>query len=751
MSRLPLAMHNTPATAPTKKPPYKGQWGTQTLRPATPSVAPYNGQRAPFPANPVVPSAGKPNPSLLGQLMSPPPKPAPAPMGPVPQNTALPSRLPSMPQEPQATTAPTGQRAVAGLLPALMGEQGSFQRTGGPPNAQKPQGGVGTWNGIRETNDLVYRPGQPAPLGSAGKPFRPEAIYLKDKDGNQVDLNGNILHRRGDPAVQLLSGQAPSQQVGQVETWPPADPKTPEEALQRINALKDTAGRIRNGIAPPDSPLPQTQSTLGQLSQEGERYLQSLDNPVMPSGLTPQGQEAWGARQREMRGQANQTSVGNMLSGNGTRAMGENGMPIRNTSGAPLPNTVQGSVGGDGSPVYRPDGSRMVEPVGGWNPNQVTEPTPLNPQAQMLRDAMQKRYDAAQATKQQNLMARLSGQAAPATGPRADSSNSRWMAAREERQGRRDAARELIAQRGMAQAANRTARIEARKSANMPMNPMQVIAMRNPAFALGMQRMALDAQQANLDRDIQREELAIRKDALKGDVDERRETRLQAMKMQQADNELKKQQLDQSGELGRGGLAQDQAQHDERMQELRNQNSRYDSELQRDTNEKRAATRIQLKHDNPYWSENDLNAELDRLFPSQPTAGLAGSSAPAPGDGGQAGPPRENTLPNGKPYYVPGRDIPRDLKNVAASAVQSGDPTEFARAASAMGFEPEHIDSMWRKIVGNRTASIAEPEGPTLLGSIGNSLFNWWNDGGIPSGHPMSEFQRRKKNFGNRI
>jgi len=564
-----------------------------------------------------------------------------------------------MPQEPQASTAPTGQRTAVSLLPELLGGQGSFPRTGGPPNAQ------GRRTPAPISAQEIWNNGQGIPSGpDSSKPIVDDLVYRQDLHGNPINKDGSRI------TGPFVSPLMQSQGQGPMAAIPRPAPGNPEYAgLTSDQVIAKARGEAQ-----------------GQ-----------LDDPnYIPT--TQQGWEAKQARQNELAGQRRAVSVQDMLSGNGTRAIGENGMPIRNSSGAPLPNTVQGSVGGDGSPVYRPDGSRMVEPVGGWNPNQTTEPTPLNPQAQTLRDAMQKRYDAAQATKQQNLMARLSGQAAPATGPRADSSNSRWMAAREERQGRRDAARELIAQRGMAQAANRTARIEARKNANMPMNPMQQMAMRNPAFALGMQRIALDAQQANLDRDIQREELAIRKDALKGDVDERRETRLQAMKMQQADNELKKQQLDQSGELGRAGLAQDQMQHEDRQKELQIQGSRYDAEIQQQKRGEFSANYRDIAGQNPGWTHNQIMQELNRRTGAPATD----PNATQGGTGQGAG-------------QVQPAPAPGDVDGRLSDLYKAGDFAGFEQMARGMGLD---IDDLYRKLSGKSSANRKYPEGMTFLGAL---------------------------------
>lgn len=696
MSRLPLAMHNTPAPAPTKKPYYKGQWGTQTLRPATPNQPPYNGQSMPFPISPQIPSAGTPNTSLMGKIFGSPQQP-PASDG-------------------QASLAPQGTALASRLQGPLAGRVNR-------PEIVHPI--------------LRIDPATGRSLGADGKPSTGPAIShpvmrFDPVTGRAVNEDGSPV--KG-PAISLAAATSPVQQ------------EAPTRQAPQTSLL----------AAPPiPRPAPGNPGYDGLSSDEviakarGEAQSQLDDPNYIPA--TQQGWEAKQARQNELAGQRRAASVADMLSGGGTRAMNENGMAIVNGSGAPLPNTVRGSVGSDNAPVYRPDGTRMVEPVGGWNPNQMTESMPLSPQAQGLRDAMQKRYDAAQAARQQTLMARINGQLPPATGPRADSSNPRWMAAREARQERRDAARALIAQRGMAEAANRTARIEARRAATLPPNPLQMMAMRNPALALGMQRMALDAQQANLDRAIQREELDIRRSALTGDLDERKQARLDAMKQQQAENDLKRQQLDQSGELGRAQIAQDQAQHDENMRKLDIENNRYGDASRRDREEKRAAALLDLQsqHGNT-WTAQDYNDELNRMFPPEttqpqgPPSGAPGAPVPdGTGTGGSAQPPTgELRLPNGKPYYKPGAGIPRQLKGAASEAMNNNDPSAFARQARLMGYAPEYIDMMWRELVSNPSASIAEPEGPTLWDAIGGI-------GTYHSDDRNSPYQRWRRNPGNR-
>ncbi len=666
MSRLPLAMHNTPAPAPTKKPYYKGQWGTQTLRPATPNQPPYNGQSMPFPISPQIPSAGTPNTSLMGKIFGSPQQP-PASDGQAslaPQGTALASRL----QGPLAgrVNRPEIVHPILRIDPATGRSLGADGKPSTGPTISHP----------------VMR-------------FDPVTGRAVNEDGSPV---------KG-PAISLAAATSPVQQAAPTR-------QAPQTSLL---------------AAPPiPRPAPGNPGYDGLSSDEviakarGEAQSQLDDPNYIPA--TQQGWEAKQARQNELAGQRRAASVADMLSGGGTRAMNENGMAIVNGSGAPLPNTVRGSVGSDNAPVYRPDGTRMVEPVGGWNPNQMTESMPLSPQAQGLRDAMQKRYDAAQEARQQTLMARINGQLPPATGPRADSSNPRWMAAREARQERRDAARALIAQRGMAEAANRTARIEARRAATLPPNPLQMMAMRNPALALGMQRMALDAQQANLDRAIQREELDIRRSALTGDLDERKQARLDAMKQQQAENDLKRQQLDQSGELGRAGIAQDERQHQERMQQGQQQIEEIRSRSQLGQNEQSMQKQMlrnqrmgELRLQYPDAPLEQLNDQLDR----------------------EMGPATTQVIPS--PQQAPPGNVPPTQNKAAEGALplwaQGKSPDEIVKIGTQMGWPDSAINGILHTM--NQTANVEYPSGWSSLGEAGGLLSSLLN--------PLGDYPRELK------
>lgn len=273
------------------------------------------------------------------------------------------------------------------------------------------------------------------------------------------------------------------------------------------------------GVPMSPTPTPATQAILGQIQQETDAYRQSLSSPVMPPNLTPQGQEAWGAQQQLNRSQANRSAVGGILSGNGGYAMDPNGMAIPNPQGAPLPNTVQGSYGSQGQPVLRPDGSRMVEPVGGWGggpaatavDDQALRQKFTNPQ---MTDRELAARDAArtngfedlkremQYRKQADVRAKGAGDALLLGGElpkvedaevlaeqarrmnlqRADSNNSKWENARQARIESRKARQQLARQYGAEEAALRRARMAGREGgimaqAFMGMSPDQQVSL----------------------------------------------------------------------------------------------------------------------------------------------------------------------------------------------------------------------------------------------------------------------------------
>ena len=717
MSRLSIAQHNMPAK---------------------PSLSP--------PVQPgVFPPKKKPVPSLAGAVGLPSPSRMPgAEVGIVGQGVPrssidvemIPPMRATMPRS-AALSTPEGKQWLQDTLDA----NGTTSLSRKPPAS------------ALNFRDAVWR-STDVPSG----PVMTDGLLRKDSQGRQVDQQGNVVPG----GISLLNATAPRGQgpIAGITRPAPDDPKTPEEALQRINALKDTADRIRNGIAPPGSQLPQTQATSDQLSAEGERYRQSLDNPVMPSNLSPQGQEAWGARQQEIAGQRRAVSVQDMLSGNGTRAMGENGMPIRNGSGAPLPNTVQGSVGADGSPVYRPDGSRMVEPVGGWGAAPSTGQMIPRTEQERARDSElldAARYKSDMRAQQRaeieqaggfggprpgmlgGLMDRVMG---PQAGPdarnfsrpgfaddvirmeAAKAKRERYLNSQGEYAGRGRAERQAVLQerkdrvaaRGMEQAANRTARIEARKAASLPMNPMQAMAMRNPALALGMQRIQNDAQQADLDRQIQRQELEIRRDALRGEQDDRKQARLDAMTAQKAQLQLEQQRLGQEGELGRAGIAQDQQQHDrmmqqgeERLAEVKRQGTRADQEVEQAKRDRYTALYNQVALENRGWSPQQIRAEVDRRNGTIPEA-----AAGANPDAGTS-----SASPTQTPKQFKVGDM---VEGRLSDLYKTGDFATFEAEARAAGYDKDSIDAMYQTLSGRGSARRGQPEGQGFMGALSDPV-----------------------------
>lgn len=219
-------------------------------------------------------------------------------------------------------------------------------------------------------------------------------------------------------------------------------------------------------MSKPRTFLPSTNQTMDQISREGEAYRRQLEGPVMPPNLTPQGQEAWAANQRMQRQAENQRAVDNTITGGGTRLIGPNGMATPGGGGGYLPSTA----GGSGRPLVssgaiRPDGTPWVSVA----PEEETQYS-LSPAQQSLRDEMQRRYDKAQMDRDQSLAATFSpgfqrsqAQLDRMRQQRADSSNPKWEEARQNRIAAHKSKRGLITARAAQDAANRDARLNARK------------------------------------------------------------------------------------------------------------------------------------------------------------------------------------------------------------------------------------------------------------------------------------------------
>jgi hypothetical protein len=210
------------------------------------------------------------------------------------------------------------------------------------------------------------------------------------------------------------SGQ--TQTVGgqpQQMTAPPAPAMQAPQAMGQANQLQPSgqnapaqgsAAPGESPAAPIPRPAPSNPGYEGLSADEVSAKARaeteaSLNAPVMPGGMSQQGQEAWGAQQRMNRNRANREAVDNQLSGGGTRLMGPNGMPMTAPGGGYLPNRAGGSgrqlnpvLGRDGRPVLRPDGSPMIAAAQKPEPQYSLSPAQIS-----MREAMRQKYERAEA------------------------------------------------------------------------------------------------------------------------------------------------------------------------------------------------------------------------------------------------------------------------------------------------------------------------------------------------------------------
>jgi hypothetical protein len=706
MSRLPLAMHNVPQPAPS--PLAKSRiLGPPRKRPVT--------------GGPVTP--GGPASPLGGGL---------APSGPMPSPMANGVN----PLQPRSNAAPEPSLLQHASMPASA-------VTGTPQGKQWLQDTLAA-NNITSLRD------KPPARG----PGIANAVMRTDKTGRAIDASGQPI--QGGPQNAVMRTDTTGRQVN-ADGSPMTGPMI-STLLAQVSAPQGQGPMA--GVQRPAPGNPGYEGlTSDQVIAKSESDARSqLDDPnYMPE--TQQGWEAKQARQNELAGQRRAASVQDMLSGGGTRAMGENGMPLVNASGAHLPNTVQGSVGASGAPVFRPDGTRMVEPVGGWGQPERSSGQMIPRSAQdkardkELLDQARYNSDMRAQAKQEimdsggfggprqgllgGLMDRVMGpQKAPdyrdSKHPGFADDVIRMEAAKEKRQrylnsegeyagrGRaeKEAKQQVFEDRriaiGQAKADARRGRLEARKNASMPIDPMQQMAMRNPAFALGMQKLSIDAQQADLDRQIQREELGIRRDALTGGQDERKQARLDAMKVQQSNLQLEKDRLAQQGSLGQAGIAQDQAQHDERMQQgqiqIEDARSRNATD-QREANTQEAIARAQIRTQIDATHPNASEEEKQRLV-NQAMGGGAASAPAAPGPGGAAPGQPAPGQPAPAPPTDPNAAIPEEVRGM--------EPADIVTKGRDLGWSDEKINEILAKKTGSTASTVDNPDG-SLGGIFGPS------------------------------
>jgi hypothetical protein len=179
---------------------------------------------------------------------------------------------------------------------------------------------------------------------------------------------------------------------------------------------------------------------------------------------------------------------------------------------------------------------------------------------------------------------------------------------------------------------------------------------RSPMAGAEMFRARFAAREMDLNRQIQREELGLKRDMMRGDFGERRAARLDAMKMLQAQMGLEREQMTSQMGLGRESLAaqleQGRQQHAQSMQQgeqsleaIRAQGRQTGGQLDLQNQMFRNQRRTELKVQYPQASEEQLNALLDKEFGTAPL----GPGAPAApvgtgvGSGTQPGSPAGQT------------------------------------------------------------------------------------------------------------
>ena len=261
---------------------------------------------------------------------------------------------------------------------------------------------------------------------------------------------------------------------------------------------------------------------------------------------------------------------------------------------------------------------------------------------------------------------------------------------------------------------------------------------RSPIAGAEMFRARAAAQEAALNREIQREELQIRRDMMRGDFDERRMARLDAMKMQQAQLGFEREQRAAQIGLGRDSLAaqleQGRQQHaesmqqgTERMEQIRAQGRTAANEQTMQRQMLQSQRRDQLRTQYPEASEEQIEAQLNREFGGAPTSGAAG--APGMDMAGEPGIPAGGTAAGGAPALP--------------LWAQGKTPQEVVRIGTAIGWPDGALNALVQQISGNPTANVEYPTGVGFLNrylglkQVGNFLGNLFSPGAPYGGREM--------------
>ena len=208
----------------------------------------------------------------------------------------------------------------------------------------------------------------------------------------------------GGGQTQTVGGQPQQMMAPPMQAPQPAEAPNQQQSSGQNAPAPSNAAPGEPSAAPIPRPAPSNPGYEGLssdevLAKERAETEAKLNSPVMPGGMSQQGQEAWGAQQRMNRNRANRESVDNQLSGGGTRLMGSNGMAIQAPGGGYLPATAGGSgrqlspvLGRDGRPVLRPDGSPMIAAAKDPEPQYSLSPAQIS-----MREAMRQKYERAEA------------------------------------------------------------------------------------------------------------------------------------------------------------------------------------------------------------------------------------------------------------------------------------------------------------------------------------------------------------------
>lgn len=249
------------------------------------------------------------------------------------------------------------------------------------------------------------------------------------------------------------------------------------------------------------------------------------------------------------------------------------------------------------------------------------------------------------------------------------------------------------------------------------------MAMRNPGIAMESMRMNTAMQIANANRELDREELGLKRDALKYGMDESKQNRLDAIQarrdeMQQRQTEFSGQQgLAQQGlGLQREGLSSADK-RGQQMFDLQKQQGDLQLEEMRAKNRPTAMERLGA-------IEQMASQGVPRDVAERRVDNALGSATPVASSGTPGRPIGQPVMSttSDKKLYRPGSRIPDDLAQAAEAARSANDPQLLVAEAQRLGYHPGAVDSMWKTIMGNKKVSVAKPQGTRLWDVISNFL-----------------------------